>query len=199
MEQLETNRNQTRWYVVHCQPLKERQAATLLEEQLGVTVYLPEVKRRFRGEMRYAPLFPRYLFVRADMNETPPSAINALPGVVRLVTYGIKPQPVPARIIATIQEQLELLDEQGGLPAHTYQSGDMVQLRSGPFQGLEALFVGPMHPCERVRVLLDFMGQLREVEIDVEMLETSRAGAPAKRERRTRGRGRPIKHYNATS
>ena len=46
------------WYAVHCQRLKEWQAATALETMLGLQVYLPEVGRRYRGQIRRAPFFP---------------------------------------------------------------------------------------------------------------------------------------------
>ena len=178
------------WYAVHCQPLKERRAAAALHDLLGLTVYLPEVRRLFRGELQQAPFFPRYLFVRANLHEVSPSAINTTPGVVRLVTIGDTPQPIPARVIAAIQENLDRLDEQGGLPRHNYQPGDTVQLRSGPLRGMEAVFMGPMQPSERARVLVKFLGELREIDIDVGMLEDAKP--EPRRERRTRGKGRHI-------
>jgi hypothetical protein len=58
---------------------------------------------------------------------------------------------------------------------------------------LEAVFLGPMRASERVRVLIEFLGQLREAELDVSALEKSQPDARGKRQRRTRGRGRPIR------
>jgi hypothetical protein len=51
-----------------------------------------------------------------------------------------------------------------------------------------------MTPSERVRVLLDFLGGLRETNLSVDDLERSTTPPPpARQERRTRGRGRPIR------
>ena len=73
------------WYAVHCQPHKERLVVSQLSDQLGLAVYLPEVKRRRHGRTMRAPFFPRYLFVRADLRTPEAGRINCTPGVVRLV------------------------------------------------------------------------------------------------------------------
>jgi transcriptional antiterminator RfaH len=183
------------WYVVHCQPLKERQAAAALEHNLGLATYLPEIRRRFRGQLQQAPLFPRYLFVRANLHTTAPSQINATPGVLRLVAFDETPQPVPAAVIGALYQRVCELNVQGGLLEHQFRPGDPVQLADGPLQGLEALFVGPTKPSERVRILVHFLGSLREVDVDVDVLAKPAPGLIFRRERRTRGKGRRIKQH----
>jgi len=182
------------WYVVHCQPLKEWYTAAVLTDQLGLTVYLPTVLQPFRGTLQRAPLFPRYLFVQANLEAVAPSTINAAPGVVRLVAFEEVPQPVPAATMAALRRRVDQLNTQGGLPVHGFQPGDAVWLTGGPLQGLEAVFVGPLKPRERVRVLIEFLGQLREAEVQVALLEPVRAAPAPQRARRTRGKGRRIKH-----
>ncbi len=181
------------WYVVHCRPHKERYAALALQEQFGLTVYVPEVMCYYQGQIQHAPLFPRYLFAQIDLHTVPPSRINATPGVTRLVTFDTTPQKIPAAVVQAIHTQVECCNEQGGLPEHGFQPGDTVQFRRGPLRGLEAIFVGPITPSRRVRILLEFMGRLNELEVDRNLLETSSENVPQKRERRTRGRGRWIK------
>jgi transcriptional antiterminator RfaH len=179
------------WYVVHTKARQELLSAGLLEQRLAVTVLLPQVRQRSRGQMRAAPLFPGYLFVELDLDQTEASAINNTPGVIRLVAFGGAPKPVPARVIEALQARLAEIDAQGGLPQHPFKEGDRVRLKDGPLAGLEAVFVGPMRPAERVRVLLEFLGQEQEALVPVEDLET--AGGPARRPRRTRGKGRVIR------
>ncbi len=193
---------QSEWYVIHSLPLKERPAAAALHERLGLTVYLPEVPQRFRGVLQPAPLFPRYLFIRANLDQVALSAINATPGVLRLVSFDERPQPVPAAVIRGLYQRVEALNDVGGLPPHTFQPGEAVRLTGGPLCGLEAVFVGPPAPSERVRILLEFMGRLNEVEVEAHLLEPtgnsplaadlSPVPAP-KRERRTRGKGRSVR------
>lgn len=179
------------WYVVHTKARQELLSASLLEQRLAAVVLLPQVRQRYRGQMRTAPLFPGYLFVELDLEQVEASAVNNTPGVIRLVAFGGLPKPVPAKVIHALQARLAEIDAQGGLPQHPFHEGDRVRLTGGPLAGLEAVFVGPMRPAERVRVLLDFMGREQEAQVPVEDLEP--AGGPAKRPRRTRGKGRPIR------
>jgi transcriptional antiterminator RfaH len=181
------------WYAVYCKPLREWQAAVALEHYLGLAVYLPEVRRRFRGQIQRAPFFPRYLFVGANLQAGTLSCINAIPGVLWLVSFGGTPQAVPAEVIEAIREQVDSLNAWGGVPEHSFHSGDAVRLKDGPLQGLEAIFVGPMKPSERMRVLIHFLGRFSEAEVDVDKLEYVSSGSMPKRERRTRGKGRKIR------
>ncbi len=77
-----------------------------------------------------------------------------------------------------------------------------MRLTGGPLCGLEAVFVGPLAPAERVRILLEFMGRLNEVEVEAHLLEPAGNSplvadlvpVPApKRERRTRGKERGVR------
>lgn len=158
------------WYVAHSQPLKERYAAQNLGLRLGLTVFLPEVRRHFRGQVEEAPLFPRYLFVKADLGVTAVSRINATEGVARLVSFGGAPLAVPGEIVRGLYERVAALNSEGGLVEHGFQAGEMVAVVGGPLCGLEAIFLGPMEPNQRVQVLIDLLGGLQRVEIDVDDL-----------------------------
>lgn len=194
MEQIESpSGGKGLWYAVHCKPLKEREAAAALENYLGLGIYLPEIRRRFRGKISHAPFFPRYLFVQADLQTVAASRINAAQGVVHLVAFDELPQPIPAEVIDAIRERLAHLNAQGGLAEHNFRPGDRVRLKDGPFRGIEAIFAGPMTPSTRVRILLEFLGQLRQTEVDVDSLEHLQTEPAPKRERRTRGKGRRIR------
>jgi Transcription termination factor nusG len=57
------------WYVVYCRPFKEWQTAAALEAHLGLQIYIPQVKRRFRGKIQWTPFFPRYLFVAVNLQQ----------------------------------------------------------------------------------------------------------------------------------
>lgn len=180
------------WYAVYCEMLKERFAAVNLHHQLGLTVYLPMVKQQVRGQPQPTSLFPRYLFVQADFQTVAPSSINATPGVTRLVAFDQTPLPVPATVITSLHRQIEQLNRQGGLPPHPFQPGDAVRIDAGPLQGLAGVFIGPMHPSERVRILLNFLGRLNEVSVEAKHVTRPSPTPPLKRERRTRGRGRRV-------
>jgi transcriptional antiterminator RfaH len=184
------------WYAVHCKRMKEWQAAAALETLLDLPIYLPEVRRRFRGQTQHAPFFPGYLFVRANFHIVALSKINATPGILRVVAFDNRPLSIPEAVIDQIHIQVSELNARGGLAAHRFQPGDTVRVKVGPFSGLEAAFQGPMTPSERVRILIEFLGGLREAEVPVDDLE--RVGAtplPSRQERRTRGKGRPTRQH----
>jgi len=181
------------WYAVQCRPYREWQAAAGLESYLYLTVYLPEISSRFRQQGRRVPLFPGYLFARANLQVVRLSGINSTPGVIRLVSFGGMPQPLPDAAIESIRELVDSFNTRRGPSEHSFRLGEAVRFRSGPLQGLEAIFAGPMKPSERVRVLIEFLGQCRQAEVDPKLLEHVVAAPIAKRERRTRGNGRKIR------
>jgi transcriptional antiterminator RfaH len=176
------------WYVVHTRPRRELMVAGLLDQSAATEVFLPEAYQQIQNKRKLMPLFPNYLFVRLNVNESETAHINRTPGVVRLISFGDSAQPLPDSVISALRTQLERVNADGGIAAHAFHVGDRVRLTDGALEGLEALFQGPMEPSRRVDVLLEFMGRLQEVRVDVSQLEAVRPRRP----RRTRGRGRRI-------
>jgi transcriptional antiterminator RfaH len=181
------------WYVVHCRRPKEFYAEAALRERLGIHTYLPIAVSRVGGVTREIPFFPGYLFVNAVLDEGALSKINTTPGVVRLVEFAGERPAVPDALVSAIKERLEALNAQGGRPSHNFHVGDTVELKSGPFSGLTAIFRGPTTPAARVKILLEFLGRPHEIEVGVEMLTTGHDYSPSRGQRRTRGRGRRIR------
>ena len=189
------------WYLVHCLPRRETYAATSLRHQLKLQVFFPEERVRLRNEVHFNPLFPGYLFVLANLEQTALSAINTCPGVLRLVSFGGQPQSVPYAVIETITQQLERVNRGESLAHHPFTPGDAVHVKSGPLRDLNMIFVGPASPEKRVHVLLEFMGRLKDVQIDAKMLEKVPEHPPhppvplgwsKARVRYTRGKGRKL-------
>jgi len=165
----------------------------MLESYLQLAVYVPEIRHRYRRRLQRAPFFPGYLFIQANLQEVKLSSINTTPGVVRLVSFGGAPQPIPDAAIEAIREAVARFNGQGGKLEHDFQLGETVLLRDGPLQGLMAVFAGPMRPSERVRVLINFLGGHWQAEVNVGLIEHVEAKPLEKRERRTRGHGRKIR------
>lgn len=180
------------WYVVYCLPLKEHQAAAALEGYLGLVVYLPEIQQRIRGREQRAPLFPRYLFVGADLRTVGVSRITSVPGVLRLVAFGERPEEVPAEVIDALRVQVERYNHAEASAEYDFQPGDTVRVKHGPLHGLEGIFEGSARPSSRARILIRFLGRLSNVEVDIGNLEGQPKATPPKRARRTRGKGRRI-------
>jgi len=176
------------WYVVYTKPQKELQVVGLLEEK-QLPVFLPEVYQKFRGKVQLRPLFPRYLFVQLDLKKMEAGVVKYTPGVLKVVSNEDEPLPLRQEVIEAIREEVNRLNEMGGLPSEHFEEGEIVRLRSGPLAGMEAVFVKHLGPEERAVVLLRFLGQENQVEIDLSEIEPKQ-----KRRRGTRGRGRRIRY-----
>ena len=184
-----TGRNQPPWYVVYCQPFKERQAAHILQSELDLVVYLPEIDA---GHLysETTLLFPRYLFVQFDFVTTPLHSIKVIPAIIGPVSYGNVAQKISEDVITDLRTFVHQLNT-AYLSTNTFRPGETVRISAGVFEGLEAIFVKQLHAEERVYVLMSFLGGLREIELDVEVIEP--VDRHINRPRRTRGRGRLIK------
>src|SRR5579862_5442848 len=96
------------WYVVQTQVNAEVKAARNLIRQ-GFEIYLPRyLKRRSHArkiEKVAAPLFPRYLFVRVDMEKQRWRSIQSTFGVSRLLTNGSDPAPIASEVLHILRSR----------------------------------------------------------------------------------------------
>lgn len=190
------------WYALHTQPYRETQVADLLASR-GVAIFLPMIPthhRRLGAVQR--PLFPSYLFAQFDVEASGLATVQWTPGLNYVVALGDRPVPIPDDVIIALQERVRAICAQGGIPMHRFRPGDRVVITAGPLRGLEAVFQGPMRPSERVRLLVEFLGQLTPVEVSVADVAAPQArpgageaslGDRSMRVRRTRGKGRRIR------
>jgi len=183
-----------KWLVAHTKPRAEFRTRDVLQRYDDVAVFLPLVSVAHHGRpCTVEPLFPRYLFVRMDPLQAPPDLWQTTPGLLGFVKFGDTFAHVSAEVIRTIQERVATVERRGGLPAHDFQPGETVRIRSGALQGLFAVFEGPLTPGQRATVLVDFLRNGCRVQLPIEDLEPVSPASSARRGRRTRGRGRRIR------
>lgn len=179
------------WYALYTKPRQEARVGEQLEAK-GIECFVPLYTERRRGEApRSRPLFPCYLFARADLERVGVSFFRWLPGMRALVSFGGVPARVPEEAIALVRKRLAEVEACGGFRPARFRPGDRVRVREGPLAGLEAVFEGPLEPSERVRILIRFLGECNRAEVPVEILEA--AGERGHPPRRTRGHGRWVK------
>jgi transcriptional antiterminator RfaH len=163
------------WYVLQAKPRQEARVVRHLARS-AVPTFLPFVevgRRRAMGSAKYLePLFPGYVFVALPPIVHAPadwSSVNWTPGVLRVLSIGATPVPVPQSFIQAIEERIA---DCGfvRLPS-IYTNGMKVRVRGGSFDGIEAVFDQPLSRRGRVRVLLQLLGQPAPVELDEECLE----------------------------
>jgi len=178
------------WVALHCKANSEAMVYQKLVEQ-GVETYFPryEIVQRDNHRRRSRPLFPGYLFVQVDLEQVQPHLLYHLPGLIGVVAFGGKPAAIPAEAIEQVRQRLDQVTTVGGPSLLGLQKGDSVRILQGPFKDLEAVFDGALDGRGRVRVLLDVLGRLSRVELPAHEVQKV---APTQRERRSRGRGRPL-------
>jgi Transcription antiterminator len=148
-----------RWYVVHTRPHSEARAIANLEHQ-AFHVFCPRVPKTVRHARKLsrsmAPLFPDYVFVHLDAARDRWRSINGTRGVVRLISQGDIPAPVPNGVVEALQTRA---DSHGVISwISSLKLGQTVRISDGPFAGL----VGTLESLDeagRVHVLLQLMGR----------------------------------------
>lgn len=130
------------WYVVHTKPRQEQRAQLNLAQQ-GYACYLPllatEKLRRGALTLVHEPLFARYLFIRLDASQSGKSwgPIHSTLGVQGLVRFGNQPAEVDDDLIEALRCRSARQQDQ---PLRLFQAGERVQVKDGPFAGLEAIY-----------------------------------------------------------
>ena len=162
-----------RWYVVHAQPKNEMRAVPNLERQ-GYHTFCPcmrhTVRHARKSRLTLVPMFPGYVFVQMDVSVEQWHSINGTRGVIRLITNGDNPVPVPVGIVEDLQRRIS---PDGALDwASKLKIGDQVKISDGPF----AAFVGTLEKLDasgRVRVLLDLLGRSVTVSLRAEAIAST--------------------------
>ena len=155
------------WCAVHTHALAESKAAFHLRRQ-GFAVFLPRYRKRRRHarrvEMVPAPLFPRYLFVALDPEETRWRPILSTVGVCDLVRFGARPAAISSEIIAAIRAR----EDEEGYVATTriadLRTGEPVRIVAGPLSDVDALFEC-VDDNDRVTLLLELLGRRVRVHV----------------------------------
>lgn len=128
------------WYVVYCRPRQEERASQHLANQ-GFNTFLPRfcVMQEAQSSTSLKQkelLFPRYLFVQPKSIDSGCwASVRSTRGVVDFVRFGGRIAVVPTRVLLAINAQ-QLVQTQQTL----FQSGDVVQLTDGIYQGINAIY-----------------------------------------------------------
>ncbi len=163
------------WYALRSKPRKEDAAWRQVISQ-GFEAYYPRyrvhpVNPRAR---KLRPYFPGYLFVRTDLVAVGLSVFQWMPHTLGLVSFGGEPATVPDHLVQAIHKRVDEINAAGGEVFDGIQPGDVVWIRDGPFRGFEAIFDVRLPGSERVRVLLEFLGNKRQVSLILDSRQIER-------------------------
>ena len=162
------------WFCLRCQTKREHIAAGHLRELEGIEVFCPRLRYRKatrRGKIWWVePMFPGYVLAKFDMVEME-RAVTFCHGVRGLVRFGSKIPPVPESFVEAIKH--EILNRKGAehhelvTLSPVIQIGDDVEVAHGPFQGMQGTVISVPSATERVKILIEFLGNPQAVDMDL--------------------------------
>ena len=163
------------WYVIQSKPRQENQVSAYLTAQ-GLEVFYPTVRVQPVNPRASTlrPLFPRYVFVQADLEEVGVSALQWVPGAIGLVMFDGVAAPVHDAVVKAIRRRVQEIREAGGLVFDGLGQGDPVRIVEGPLKGYEAIFDLRLSGSERVQVLLQMLGRQMRVTVNANAIERVR-------------------------
>lgn len=174
------------WYCVKTQPKREHLAAGQLRHLEGVEVFCPRLRYRKatrRGKIWWVEaLFPGYILARFVYAESHRQVTHSQ-GVRGLVRFGDDAPPVSDEFVAILRSEMARNDaEQRADETLTVtprlDAGEEVELAHGPLGGFQGTVVEVLPARERVKVLLDFLGQPHVIEVDLFSLLLPRRPLP---------------------
>jgi transcriptional antiterminator RfaH len=167
--------DQPAWYCARTQTKREHIAAEHLRGLEGVEVFCPRLRYRKatrRGKIWWVePLFPGYLLVRFSLARME-RAVTFSQGIRGLVKFGRDIPAIPDNLVESLMEEVNLRSQGEGNSHEVFnvspvlEIGDEVEIASGPFQGMRGPVVDVLSATERVKILLEFLGQKHAVDLD---------------------------------
>jgi transcriptional antiterminator RfaH len=157
------------WYAMRSKPRRED---SVWKQMLGhgFETYYPRIRVHPINprSKKIRAYFPGYLFVRVDLEETGLNVFRWMPHSIGLVSFDNQPAVVPDHLIYTLQKRVGEINEAGGELFDGLEPGDRVRIAEGPFKGYEAIFDERLPGKERVRVLLELLGNERAVTLELD-------------------------------
>lgn len=173
--QADSEEREPLWYCVRTKPKSEHIAAAHLRrleyEELDIDVFCPRIrfqKATARGKVWFVEaLFPGYLFARFDL-AAELRAVQAQPSVSGILHFGDMFPSIDAQLVG------ELRSEFGGKELRQIESkireGDEVEIVDGALKGLTVVVSRLLPGKERVRILMEWLGEDREAEVSLDAI-----------------------------
>ena len=153
------------WYCIRTKPRGEKLAYQVLVNECGFEAFCARIryhkKRASRAVLVEEALFPGYIFSKFTYLRDY-RRVMAGKGILKIVSFGGRPTEVREEIIRELRSHLtegQTLDITSAL-----KEGILVQIMEGPFIGEEALVTRMIPASRRVALLLNLLGQEREIE-----------------------------------
>ena len=165
------------WYALYTSGGTEEKAKSILEQQLPTFEFLifkRRLKERKNGQWHIVDrkMFPGYVLMKGMMTEEAWYDLKATDAKFQILKVEGEYQTLSNQEV----KMLELLDQDAsGLVDRSslYIDGEKVIVTEGPLKGQEAMIVSVNKRKGRAKVKIDFCGNIRIVELGVELIEKS--------------------------
>ncbi|BDS07005.1 hypothetical protein NT6N_20450 [Oceaniferula spumae] len=161
------------WYCVRTKSKREHIAAKSLRQLEGVETFCPRLRYRKatrRGKIWWVEaMFPGYIFAFFSRRENERNVVHTH-GVMTLLKFGDYVPEIPASFIA---EMCRLMEEQESVEDDTLtlqpqvRPGDEVEIAHGPMQGMQGKVIEVLPSSERVKLLIEFLGNDQVIDADL--------------------------------
>lgn len=150
------------WYLATTKLKSELRVKQNLEINHQLETFFPVYAAKKANSPIGLPLFPRYVFVRFDL-ERDFRKVQYTPGVSKIVIFGERHIPVPDDVITCLRSRCNTSDVL--LPPELAE-GQKVRVQRGIFDGCEGI-IREKRGTRRVQLLLDLAyGPSVKVEVD---------------------------------
>lgn len=171
-----------RWYVVHAYSGSEKSVAAQIREKaeknslvdafqeiLVPTEDVIEIKRGQKANVE-RKVFPGYILVRMEMNDTTWHLVKDIPRVTGFLGAKGKPAPISNAEAERLMKQLQ----EGAERPRTsilYEIGETVKVVDGPFNSFTGVVENVDNDKSRLTVSVSIFGRATPVELDFTQVE----------------------------
>lgn len=156
------------WYLLKTKTQAEELALNSLKHY-QITAYLPKLltSRAKSQELKEVPLFPGYLFFQLPKDSRYWPYVRWAPGVSYILSDEYSPISLPEELVREIASR-EVHKHRAILTqlSQPFAPGENLEVVSGPFAGLEAVFEQVLSASCRVQVLIQILGRLTRVNLE---------------------------------
>jgi transcriptional antiterminator RfaH len=156
--------NGIHWYVLRTKPHSEKRVVAQLARR-NIETYFPQIKafRKYLGvgQRQVEPLFPCYMFARADLGRCY-GDLRSLAGLRELVRFG---GYFPYLEDTVIRELRRRETPEGYIRLRRLLAPEPVRITGGLFAGNDGLFSRYLNAPERVCILLEFLHGQAKVDL----------------------------------
>mgnify|MGYP001288351117 CR=1 FL=1 len=154
-----------KWLIVQIKPNSYDLASRNLQRQ-GFETFLPKMKITIKKENkfinRYVAVFPGYMFVGIDLQNSDWNKINSTFGVSKLLVFNQKPSVIPNDFILALKSRYK--ENIAPIKEEKLKQGDVIKFENGPFVDFIAR-IERVDEKNRIWFFLEIMGQFSKVKI----------------------------------